>query len=515
MSAHALIESERVRESLASGRRRMLAGERRGELIVGAGFVLVAVSLALLGGGGAGISLPIAALYVLSIAAVGYVRFDIGAGFTVPTQAVFVPMLFALPVAWVPLLVALGLALGRAPGIVRRTMPASRILTVPANSWFAWGPALVLVLARDSSPDGRFGILLLALAAQFVCDFAANAVREHLLKGLALRELAGEMGQIYLIDLALAPLGLVVAFAAVSHPWAVLLIAPLFGVLMRFSQERHVRLEQLVELNDAYRGTALVLGDVVEADDTYTGEHCKGVVLLALDVARELGLDADQRRKVEFAALLHDIGKIAVPKEIVNKPGKLDDREWAIIRTHTLEGQKMLERVGGFMSEVGEIVRASHESWDGRGYPDRLRGREIPLEARIVACCDAFNAMTTTRPYRKAMPVSAALTELVDSAGTQFDPQVVETLLRVIERPGGAPTATDAGTGVKSLPTETALELSVESATAQPAAERKSEDERSEPPARSKRARLDVGERRPAAIEGARATSARVPSKRS
>jgi putative nucleotidyltransferase with HDIG domain len=438
MSSHALIESERVRASLASGRQRMLAGERRGELIVGTGFVVAAVSLALLGGGGESISLPVAALYVVSIAAVGHVRFDIGAGFTVPTQAVFVPMLFVLPVAWVPLLVALGLALGRLPALLRRDMPVSRILTVPGNSWFAWGPALVLLLAHDTSPDGRWGILLLALAAQLACDFAANAVREHLFGGLALRELAEEFGQVYLIDLALAPLGLVVAFAAVDQPWAVLLIAPLLGVLMRFSQERHVRLEQLVELNDAYRGTALVLGDVVEADDSYTGEHCKGVVLLALDVARELGLDADERRKVEFAALLHDIGKIAVPKEIVNKPGKLDDREWAIIRTHTVEGQRMLERVGGFMSEVGEIVRASHESWDGRGYPDGLRGEDIPLEARIVACCDAFNAMTTTRPYRKAMPVTAALTELIDSSGTQFDPQVVETLLRVIDEPASA-----------------------------------------------------------------------------
>ncbi len=100
MSAHALIESERVRASLASGRQRMLAGERRGELIVGTGFVIAAVSLALLGGGGESISLPVAALYVVSIAAVGHVRFDIGAGFTVTTQAVFVPMLFVLPVAW-------------------------------------------------------------------------------------------------------------------------------------------------------------------------------------------------------------------------------------------------------------------------------------------------------------------------------------------------------------------------------------------------------------------------------
>jgi putative nucleotidyltransferase with HDIG domain len=190
----------------------------------------------------------------------------------------------------------------------------------------------------------------------------------------------------------------------------------------------------LIELNDAYRGTALVLGDVVEADDSYTGEHCQGVVLLALDVARELGLDAEERRNVEFGALLHDVGKIAVPKEIINKPGKLDDHEWAIIKTHTLEGQKMLERVGGFMREVGEIVRSSHERWDGGGYPDGLRGEEIPLEARIVSCCDAFNAMTTTRPYRKAMPVSAALEELIEHTGTQFDRRVVEALVRLLGR---------------------------------------------------------------------------------
>jgi HD-GYP domain-containing protein (c-di-GMP phosphodiesterase class II) len=132
------------------------------------------------------------------------------------------------------------------------------------------------------------------------------------------------------------------------------------------------------------------------------------------------------------------VGKIAVPKEIINKPGKLDDREWAIIRTHTLEGQKMLERVGGFMREVGEIVRSSHERWDGGGYPDGLRGGEIPLEARIVSACDAFNAMTTNRAYRVAMPVSAALTELIDSAGTQFDRRVVDALVRVVGRPADA-----------------------------------------------------------------------------
>jgi putative nucleotidyltransferase with HDIG domain len=433
MSAHALIESERVRASFASRTQRMVAAERRGEVLVGVGFIVVAVALALLGVQNRDFSLPVVALYVVSVAVAGHVRFDIGAGFTVPTQAVFVPMLFALPVALVPLLVALSLALGMAPAILRGRVPASRILTVPGNSWFALGPALVLLLAHDHNPDGRWGVLVLALIAQFAGDFTANAARERLRDGLALRDLAEEVRQVYLIDLALAPLGLAIALTAVSHRWAVLLIAPLFAVLRWFSQERHARLEQLVELNDAYRGTALVLGDVVEADDAYTGEHCKGVVRLALDVAEELGLDAEERRNVEFAALLHDVGKIAVPKEIVNKPGKLDEREWAIIKTHTLEGQKMLERVGGFMREVGEIVRSHHERWDGAGYPDGLRGTDIPLEARIVSACDAFNAMTTTRSYRRAMPLVAAIAELRDNAGAQFDPRVVEVLVRLVD----------------------------------------------------------------------------------
>ena len=308
----------------------------------------------------------------------------------------------------------------------------------------------MLLLANDHNPDGRWGILLLALLAQFACDFASNAARERLFGGLGIGELAEEVRQVYLIDLALTPLGLLVALAGVDREWAVLLIAPLFVMLRWFSRERHARLEQLIELNDAYRGTALVLGDVVEADDSYTGAHSKGVVLLALDLARELGLDPGERRKVEFAALLHDVGKIAVPKEIINKPGKLDEDEWSIIKMHTLEGQKMLERVGGFMKEVGEIVRSSHECWDGSGYPDGLRGEEIPLEARIVSCCDAFNAMTTSRPYRKAMPVSAALAELIDNSGTQFDPGVVTAFVRMTAQPAGVAVAPPIEVGAAS-----------------------------------------------------------------
>ena len=415
----------------------MELAELRGELLVGGSFVVAAALLAGLAGSTEELSVSRAALYVLCFAVAGHVRFDVGGGFTVPTQVVFVPMLFAVPVSVVPLLVALSLALGMLPAILAGRNPAIRILTVAGNSWFAIGPALVLLLAGDRTPFGHWGILLAALAAQFACDFTASALRERLRHGVPVREILREVRQVYAIDLAFSALGLALAFATVAghRQWAVLLVGPLFAVLKVFSNERHARLEQLVELNDAYQGTALLLGDVVEADDTYTGEHCRSVVRLSLDVGRELGLDADRQRRLEFGALLHDVGKIAVPNEIINKPGPLDDREWEIIKTHTIEGQRMLERIGGMMRDVGYIVRSSHERWDGGGYPDALSGQEIPLEARIVSACDAFNAMTTTRSYRREMPFADALKELTANAGSQFDPEVVDALVRVVRPP--------------------------------------------------------------------------------
>ena len=439
MSAYAINESERARTSFLREGQRMGLAERRAELLVGGAFLCAAAALALTYSGYPSLAPALAALYVLSLAAGGHVRIDVGSGFTVPTQVVFVPLLFAVPVALAPLLVALALALGMLPAVLARRVAPSRLLSVPANSWFAVGPALVLLLAGEPRPDAAPAVLVLALLAQFGGDFAASALRERLCGGISVADLAREVREVYLIDLALAPLGLAVALAAAHHDWAVLLIAPLFGLLRFFSRERRARLEQLIELGDAYRGTALVLGDVVEADDAYTGEHCRGVVRLALDVAAELGLDAAARRNVEFGALLHDVGKIAVPKEIINKPGKLDEREWEIIKTHTIEGQRMLERVGGIMREVGQIVRSSHERWDGGGYPDGLRGSAIPLEARIVSACDAFNAMTTTRSYRRAMAPAQAAAELRVNSGTQFDPYVVDAIMALLERERPAP----------------------------------------------------------------------------
>jgi HD-GYP domain-containing protein (c-di-GMP phosphodiesterase class II) len=205
------------------------------------------------------------------------------------------------------------------------------------------------------------------------------------------------------------------------------------GLLWLFARERTWRIDQALELSSAYRGTALLLGDVVEFDHEYTGSHSRDVVELSVAVGERLRLTAAQLRNLEFAALLHDVGKIAVPKEIINKPGPLDDEEWAIMRRHTIEGQRMLDSVGGVLANAGVIVRASHESYDGTGYPDGLAGDAIPIEARICSACDAFSAMTTDRPYRATLPVGVALAELRRCAGTQFDPAVVAALVDLLE----------------------------------------------------------------------------------
>ena len=204
-------------------------------------------------------------------------------------------------------------------------------------------------------------------------------------------------------------------------------------LLRVFANERRSRIDHALELSTAYRGTAMLLGDMVETDDAYTGSHSRDVVALAVEVGGRMGLEGDRLRDLEFGALLHDVGKIAVPKGIVNKPGKLTAEEMAIMQRHTVEGQRMLENVGGVLSQVGVIVRASHERHDGTGYPDGLAGEEIPIEARICSACDAFSAMTSDRAYRAAMPVDQALAELRGCSGTQFDPDVVAILVDVVE----------------------------------------------------------------------------------
>jgi HD-GYP domain-containing protein (c-di-GMP phosphodiesterase class II) len=360
-------------------------------------------------------------------------RFPVAGGWTYPTMLAFVPALFVLPTPFVPLVAMVAILLGAIPDLARGRTPYSRVPALILGAWFTIGPALVIVLAGA----GRFAwshwpVYVLALLAQLAFDMTATISWSWTAEGIRPRVQLPLLTWVYLVDITLAPLGLAIAALAVDRPGLLLLALSPMAMLTLFARERQQRIDHTLALSTAYRGTALLLGDVVEADDHYTGMHSREVVDLSLAVSDRLRLNARQRRDVEFAALLHDVGKIRIPKEIINKPGQLDPDEFQVVRRHPVEGEEMLRRVGGALATVGQIVRASHERYDGSGYPDGLRGEQIPVEARIIYACDAFNAMTTDRPYRRAMGTARALAELRSCAGTQFDPTVIDTIERLL-----------------------------------------------------------------------------------
>ncbi len=397
------------------------------------GFALAAVALAALAPAARDLDPVLAVALVVAYAVSSRVEFSVGAGYGAPTQLVFVPMLLLLPTPLVPLLVAAGRVLGAAMRAARGPVSLRRWVFATSDAWYSLGPALVLVLAGAQEPEWRhWPAYVLALVAQLLLDALVTAGRTGLAYGMSPRETLRELVLVHRVDALLSPIGLLAAFAAASRPGTALLVLPLVGLLGVLSREREARIARTLELGQAYRGTAVLLRDLLEEQDEYTGRHTRDVVALAVRVTDELGCGEDVRREAELGAMLHDIGKIAIPVEILNKPGRLDPREWQIMQTHTIEGQRMLNRIGGLLGRVGLIVRASHERWDGTGYPDGLAGEDIPLAARIVCACDAYNAMTTRRPYRAPMSPAAAVAELEACSGTQFDPQLVRGLAALV-----------------------------------------------------------------------------------
>jgi two-component system, cell cycle response regulator len=167
--------------------------------------------------------------------------------------------------------------------------------------------------------------------------------------------------------------------------------------------------------------------------DPHLTHHLSDVERLAAATARAIGLPQDQIELIALGAELHDVGKIAIPEGILQKPGPLDEHEWTLMREHTLAGERILD-ASPALRLVGPLVRSSHERWDGKGYPDGLSGSAIPLGARVIAVCDSYDAMTSDRSYRRAMSEEVAIAELRAGAGSQFDPQVVAAFLRVCEQ---------------------------------------------------------------------------------
>jgi two-component system cell cycle response regulator len=173
------------------------------------------------------------------------------------------------------------------------------------------------------------------------------------------------------------------------------------------------------------------------------GDHLHGVADLATAVGAALELPPDALDDLRRAAELHDVGKMAIPDAILDKPGALDQDEWAFIRRHTIIGERILAAAPA-LAAVARMVRSSHERYDGRGYPDRIAGEAIPLGARIIFVCDAFDAMISERPYNRGMTTAQALDELRRCAGSQFDPDVVDAFAGVLAKRSELPTASSA-----------------------------------------------------------------------
>jgi putative nucleotidyltransferase with HDIG domain len=188
------------------------------------------------------------------------------------------------------------------------------------------------------------------------------------------------------------------------------------------------RCQLLSELEDAFTATIGVIADAVELQDSYTADHANEVAGLAVRVGERMGVTGAELERLRYGALLHDVGKIGVPGEILRKAGPLTPRERELMDQHTAIGARMLEKIP-FLAPVAPLVRSAHERVDGGGYPDGLTGEQIPRGAMIICTCDAFHAMTSDRTYRRALGHEEAIAELRAGAGTQFDELVVEALI--------------------------------------------------------------------------------------
>lgn len=288
--------------------------------------------------------------------------------------------------------------------------------------------ACAAVITRAERPDGEHEVIACAGDALAVDDLPALEPGDF-------PDAGGGTGHVHVVTRQAAA-GLLPLSATA---WGTLVLAkPRMrrGHALRESLDGLVLLAgEALRAAEAQRDLAVTLGASVQSlatlldlRDGYTGQHSSTVVALCEQVGRRVGVAGDDLEHLRIAAHLHDLGKIGVPDQILHKPGPLDDAEWSIMREHPVWGARALEQVPGFRS-ASRAVRHHHERWDGRGYPDGLSGEDIPIGARVIAVCDAYEAMTSTRPYRPALAEPLARERIVAGTGTQFDPAATWGLL--------------------------------------------------------------------------------------
>ncbi len=225
--------------------------------------------------------------------------------------------------------------------------------------------------------------------------------------------------------LSLGVLGILMAVVYAQSPWNLLLVLIPLGLV-------HLSLRNYMRLREEAKRAFEKMADLLAKRDPYTYEHSEEVANLAAKVARKLKLPMDQVEKIRSAAMIHDIGKIAIPDSILQKPGPLTDEEWKVMRAHPVIGADLIKDLEIY-ADIADIVRYEHERWNGSGYPRGLKGDEIPLGARIVAAADIYNALTTDRPYRPAYSHREAQRIIKEMRGVELDPRVADALLAVLE----------------------------------------------------------------------------------
>lgn len=330
----------------------------------------------------------------------------------------------------------LGLAIAIAATMVDDLLDRREFIKILANANNFALQALIagpiyFTLADPGSPLSslkNFGAMLLAAIVSSTAQTLLLALILALALGTSTWYLWRSMARGLLVEfLALPALGSLFPILAREHPLAlILMFIPLLGPYLAFRDYR--------QLHHETQSTFELLADLLDRRDSYTASHSQRVAQLTSLILKEFPqLPAEEREAIILAARIHDLGKIATSDLVLRKPGRLTDEEFALIQRHPVDGGEILRHLSPYRHIV-EIVRHHHERWDGKGYPDGLAGEFIPFGSRVIAVADTYDAMTTDRPYRRALTHEEALAELRRGAGTQFDPRVVAAFERALQQ---------------------------------------------------------------------------------
>lgn len=341
----------------------------------------------------------------------------------------------AAPVAFVAVVGSVGEFVFRRKGLLRGSFNVAQyvLASTLGGALFRLAGGSPQAMGGVGAPNQDFsldGLPFVAFAAALLITnqilvSGAIALSQQLPFREVWRKIVGRSGANVAYDILLTPIAIVIASLCVELgvPGLFIAVLPLLAI-------RHAYLTSY-RLQEANRDLLKALVKAIETRDPYTSGHSRRVQALARRIVRSLGLPERQAEDIVQAALLHDIGKIeAIYTEILSKPSALTSEERAVIESHVTKGVELLQSLSSFRREVIEAVRHHHEREDGKGYPDGLRGPEIPLGAKIISICDAVDAMLSDRPYRRALPLHSVRRELMEYAGVQFDTRIAQVVVQ-------------------------------------------------------------------------------------